>query len=46
MCLTTCRVQLVLLVGYRSIRATFPTLSLNRIGDVSSISSHTVDLLR
>jgi hypothetical protein len=44
-CPTTSRVQLVLQVGYRSIRAAFPTPSRNRIGDVSSISSHTVDLL-
>ena len=39
------RVTLVLLVGYWSIRAALPTPSRNRIGDVSSISSHTVDLL-
>ena len=39
------RVKLVLLVGYRSITAAFPTPRRNRIGDVSSISSHTVDLL-
>jgi hypothetical protein len=39
------RGKLVLLVGNRSIRAAFPTPSCDRIGDVSSISSHTVDLL-
>lgn len=38
------RLRLVLLVGYRSIRAAFPTHGQNRIGNVSGVSSHTVDL--
>jgi hypothetical protein len=37
---------LVLLVGYRSIRVAVPMPSRDRVGDVSGVSFHAVDLLR